>query len=74
MCCCFDSRQAFYQKAVRHEKAIRKALHKFPLTAEAVINRQNMYNEQRKFVFDQEKLGNVLRARCPVLRFEMAHS
>lgn len=50
----------FIKKPLGHEKAIRKALHKFPLTAEAVINRQNMYNEQRKFVFDQEKLGNVL--------------
>ena len=60
MCCCFDSRQAFYQKAVRSRKSHKKSAHKFPLTAEAVINRQNMYNEQRKFVFEQEKLGNVL--------------
>lgn len=50
----------FIKKPLGHEKAIRKALHKFPLTAEAVINRQKMYNEQRKFVFEQEKLGNVL--------------
>mgnify|MGYP001299868202 CR=1 FL=1 len=48
----------FIKKPLGHEKAIRKALHKFPLTAEAVINRQKMYNEQRKFVFGKKMLAS----------------
>ena len=50
----------FTKKPIGHEKAVRKALHKYPLTAEAVIRRHEMYNRQREFVFNEEKAGNTL--------------
>ena len=50
----------FTKKPIGHEKAVKKVLHKYPLTAEAVIRRHEMYNRQRKFVFEEEKAGNTL--------------
>jgi len=50
----------FTKKPIGHEKAVKKVLHKYPLTAEAVIRRHEMYNRQRKFVFEEEKAGNIL--------------
>lgn len=54
----------FVKQPMGHDKAINKALKKYPLVAEALANRHTMYNNQREFVFEQEKSGNAL-VICP---------
>ncbi len=50
----------FVKKPIGHDKATMRVLHKYPLVAQAVLHRHEMYNAQRKLVFDEEKRGNVL--------------
>ncbi len=47
-----------------HENAIRRAMKKYPLVAERIIDRHNMYNSQRAYVFEQQEKGNAL-VICP---------
>lgn len=54
----------YIKKPVSHPKAVRRILKKYPLIAEKVINRHNMYNAQRKYVFDQQKAGRAF-VICP---------
>ena len=54
----------YVKKPMGHEKAIRRILKKYPLTAEGVLNRHNMYNRERQYIFEQEKKGNAL-VICP---------
>ena len=49
----------FEKKPIGHDKATMKVLHKYPMVAQAVLKRHEMYNAQRKLVFDEEKRGNV---------------
>lgn len=39
---------------------------KYPKIGSAITNRHNIYNEQKKFVEQQEKDGNVIVIRPPV--------
>lgn len=50
----------YVKKPVGHERIIKSVLHKYPLLQKAVLERHNMYNAQRKFVFDEEKAGRAL--------------
>lgn len=43
---------------------MRILLRKYPNLLEAMANRHNMYNDETRYVFEQEKLGNVL-VLCP---------
>lgn len=54
----------YVKKPMEHKKAIRRILKKYPLTAEKVLVRHEMYNSQKEFIFEQEKLGNAL-VICP---------
>lgn len=54
----------YVKKPMGHDRVVKSVLKKYPLTAEAVLNRHNMYNEQRKYIFEQEKQGNIILI-CP---------
>lgn len=43
---------------------MRIALRKYPKLLDAMANRHKMYNDETRYVFEQEKLGNVL-VLCP---------
>lgn len=43
---------------------MRILLRKYPKLLDAMANRHNMYNDETRYVFEQEKLGNVL-VLCP---------
>ena len=47
-----------------HEKVLSKALKKYPNIINAVKNRHNIYNAQREYIFEQERLGNAF-VICP---------
>lgn len=50
----------YVKMPMAHGRAVKRALRDYPLIADAVLNRHIMYNRQRRFVFEQEKLGNAL--------------
>ncbi len=54
----------YMKKPMGHSKFIKLVLKKYPLVADAVLNRHNMYNRQREYVFEQQKLGNAF-VICP---------
>lgn len=54
----------FVKKPVTYDKAVKRVMRAYPMTAYALLNRYEMYNAQREFVFEQEKLGNAL-VICP---------
>jgi predicted patatin/cPLA2 family phospholipase len=47
-----------------HSKAVGKVMKKYPMISKAILDRHNMYNAQRKFIFEQEKLKNAF-VICP---------
>lgn len=53
----------FVKKPVKAPQIIRRTLKKYPLLAEALIDRHNMYNAQRRYVEEQEKMGNIFVIR-----------
>ena len=54
-----------YQKhPVGHFGIVKRAMKRYPLVADRIRERHNVYNNQRSFVFQQEKEGNVL-VICP---------
>lgn len=54
----------YVKKPMGHSKVVNRVLKKYPLTAKAILNRHNMYNRQREYAFEQERLGNAL-VICP---------
>lgn len=54
----------YIKKPIGHPKAVNSILHRYPLIAQGVLNRHNMYNEQRKYVFEQQEAGNAV-VICP---------
>ncbi len=56
--------KSYVKQPMAHSKAIRLLLKKYPLTAQGLLNRHTMYNTQRQYVFEQEKLGNAI-VICP---------
>lgn len=65
--------KSYIKHPLGHDKAVKRVIKKYPATAEKLINRHIMYNNQRKYVFDQEKNGNALvimpkaPLHCPTL-------
>lgn len=63
----------YVKSPMGHPKAIKRILKKYPLMADEVLLRHNMYNKQREFVFEQEKEGNAfvicpkIPLHCPTL-------
>lgn len=47
-----------------HINAMKKALKKYPLIADALEERHKIYNAQKQYIFEQEKSGNTL-VICP---------
>ena len=56
--------RSYKKQPIEHERLVKKALKKYPNVASAVLNRHNIYNAQKKYVFEQERLGNAL-VICP---------
>lgn len=54
----------YVKKPMEHSAMIKLLLRKYPLTAKAVLDRHNMYNEQKKYIFEKEKAGDTL-VICP---------
>lgn len=54
----------YVKNPVGHEKMVKRVLRNYPSIAQAVLNRHNMYNAQRKFIFDEEKAGRAF-VICP---------
>jgi len=54
----------FVKKPIKDNFVIRRALKKYPLLAQALLHRHEMYNEQRKFVEAEELAGNIM-VICP---------
>ncbi len=54
----------YIKKPVRHGNAIKKAIKKYPLIADDVLDRHSMYNAQRAYVFEEEKQGRAF-VICP---------
>lgn len=55
---------SYTKKPMGHPAAMKMMLHKYPLVAKRVLDRHNMYNAQRKYVFEQQEKGNAL-VICP---------
>ena len=53
----------FVKQPAPASKLMKKLYKKYPMLTEALINRHIMYNEQRKFVEDEEKKGNIFVIR-----------
>lgn len=49
----------YVKKEFKKPELIRKALKKYPIIAEATIERHKMYNDQLAYVAEQQKLGNA---------------
>ncbi|MBR2134494.1 MAG: patatin family protein [Eubacterium sp.] len=54
----------FRKHPVGHYNAVKKILRQYPLIAERIHDRHDVYNNQRNFVFQQEKAGNAF-VICP---------
>lgn len=50
----------YVKKPMGHRRVIKRALRRYPLVAEKILQRHQMYNAQREYVFEQQKLGNAL--------------
>lgn len=55
--------ESFVKQPVSAAKLMKRLYKKYPLLIEALINRHTMYNEQRKFVEEEERKGNILVIR-----------
>lgn len=54
----------FVKKPVGHSVAVKQVMRKYPAVARKILDRHNMYNGQRHFVFEQQEAGNAL-VICP---------
>ena len=54
----------YIKQPIGHSSAIKKVMKKYPLVAQAILNRHNVYNAQRKYVFEQQKQGRAF-VICP---------
>lgn len=54
----------YKKNPIGHNKVVKRIMHKYPLMADEILNRHNMYNKQRDFVFEQEKAGKAF-VICP---------
>lgn len=55
----------FIKQPIKQNILMKKMLKKYPLLAEALFNRHEMYNEQKRFVEEQEINGNIIVIRPP---------
>ena len=51
--------KTYKKKPISNSLLVKQALKKFPNTATALLNRADMYNKQREYVFNEEKSGNA---------------
>lgn len=54
----------YVKQPMGHSSAVKRAMKKYPLVAQGILNRHNMYNAQREYIFEQQRLGNAL-VICP---------
>lgn len=56
--------KSYVKHPIGHQRIVSMALKKYPLMAKEIMQRHNMYNKQREFIFSQQKLGNAF-VICP---------
>lgn len=56
--------KTFVKPPVKGAKMMKKLYRKYPLLTDTLVNRHNIYNEQRKFVEEEEKKGSTF-VICP---------
>ena len=54
----------YVKKPMGHDRALKRVMKKYPLIAKGISSRHNMYNAQRKYVFEQQAAGNAI-VICP---------
>lgn len=54
----------YVKQPMGHSAVVKQMMKKYPLTAQRILDRHNMYNVQREYVFEQQKQGNAL-VICP---------
>lgn len=54
----------YVKKPMGHDRAIERVMKKYPLIAQGILDRHNMYNEQRRYAFEQQAAGNAI-VICP---------
>lgn len=55
----------FVKQPIKENLIMKRMLKKYPLLAEALFNRHEMYNQQKRYVDEQEIKGNALVIRPP---------
>ncbi len=55
--------ETFVKQPVKAAKVMKRLYKKYPLLADTLINRHTIYNEQRKFVEEEEKKGSIFVIR-----------
>lgn len=55
--------ETFVKQPVKAAGIMKRLYKKYPLLTDTLINRHNIYNEQRKFVEEEEKKGNIFVIR-----------
>ncbi len=56
----------YFKQPLKYKGMAKTALKKFPLLADALINRHEMYNSQKRFIEEEESKGNIFVIRPPV--------
>lgn len=54
----------FVKQPIGHDKAVKRIIKKYPAVAEKMLDRHNMYNNERQLAFEQEEKGNAI-VICP---------
>lgn len=54
----------YIKRPMNHTRLVKRLMHKYPRICEDILNRHNMYNRQREYVFEQQRLGNAF-VICP---------
>lgn len=54
----------YIKKPIGHERIVKGVMHRYPLMAKEILNRHQVYNNQRRFAFDMENQGKALII-CP---------
>lgn len=63
----------YAKRPIHHDKAVNRVMKRHPNVAKSILNRHEMYNNQKQFIFEEEKEGNAFvicpdePLHCPVL-------
>lgn len=55
----------FVKQPIKYVKTVKRMFKKYPALANAILTRHDMYNAQKKYVYEEEKKGNCLVIQPP---------